>query len=71
MKELGKKIVQERKKAKLSRESLARKCGVSVSAIQKYERGERLPKLETIQKIADVLNVPVSQFLENWYFVVF
>lgn len=36
---------------------------ISPDALAKYERGEREPKLETWQKLADFFNVPVDYLL--------
>lgn len=39
---------------------LAEKVDTSVSTIARLEAGENLPKTETLEKIADVLNITVS-----------
>lgn len=41
---------------------LAKNIGVSRSTIAKYENGERTPPLSTLQKIADYLKIPISEF---------
>ena len=48
-----------RKSQGLSQVELARKTGISNQAISFYERGERHPKIETWQKLADYFNVSV------------
>ena len=39
------------------------KVKISPDALAKYERGDREPKLETWQKLADFLDVPVDYLL--------
>lgn len=58
--EIGQSIQEARKKAKLTQKELAEKVGIATITIQQYERGVRTPKIETLQKISDVLNI-------SWY----
>lgn len=44
----------------LSQQMLADRLGVSKSSINMYERGEREPKLETLEVIADFFNVDMG-----------
>jgi len=64
-KDLGKKIREIRKKKKFTQEELAWKTGVSPNFIGLIERGQKSPSLETLIKIGEVLEVPVSTFFEN------
>ena len=43
-----------------TQKQLAEKCGMYESQIRKYETGKANPKIETLQKIAKALEVPVS-----------
>ena len=61
--ELGQIIQEKRKKAGLTQKELAKKIGVATITIQQYERGLREPKLETVARIAEALNVSVSEFI--------
>jgi len=45
---------------KLTQEKLAQKSRVSTRAMQNYERGERLPDVQTVQRIAQALDVTVD-----------
>lgn len=56
---IGEEIRLERKRAGLTQKQLAERLGVTHALIGQYERGERHPKLETIQRIADALNINV------------
>ena len=57
----------------LSKKELAEKVGVSSMAITYYENNERRPSMQTINALAEALNIKVSDFLsarnENLVFV--
>lgn len=57
VKETGKYIRQYRKIAGLTQEELAQKVGISTMSIRRYENGERMAARETIETIAQVLDV--------------
>lgn len=57
--DFGNRIKELRIKNGLSQTELADKTGVSEQAISFYENGKRHPKIETWQKIANVLNTSV------------
>ena len=48
----------------LSQQELAKRAGVSQTAIYQWEKGSRTPKIDAIAKLADALNVqPVNLFM--------
>jgi transcriptional regulator with XRE-family HTH domain len=49
----------------LGQEQLGYLLGVSAAMISQWERGERNPKNETLQKIADALEVSLSDLLRQ------
>ena len=53
-------IKEIRQEKKLSQKDLAKKLNISQQAISLYEKGDREPKLETWQKLADFFGVPTS-----------
>lgn len=57
----GKQIKEARVKAKLTQEKLAEKAEISVFTLQKYESDDRNPKIESLQKIANALGIPITQ----------
>ncbi len=59
---LGLRIKEARKIMGMSREDLAQSVGLTVNAIGGYERGEREPTLEKVERIAEVLRVDVAYF---------
>lgn len=63
---LGERIIRERKKFKLSAETLANKCGVSRSYITLIENGRRVPSTKVLPKLAQALNLKTNIIL-NWY----
>lgn len=61
----GEKIKQARKNAGITQKNLGDKLGVSPVMISQYESNTRNPKLQTLQKIADALNVTLSDLLTS------
>lgn len=49
-----------RMQREMTRKELASLTGISESAIQKYELGIRVPKIDALHKIADVLDINVN-----------
>ncbi len=62
---IGDNIRTQRKIAGLTQGRLAEKLHVPASLIGQYERGVRKPKLETLNRIADALQVPVSVLIDE------
>lgn len=59
------KIQALRKKSGLSQAELAKRAGISEISIRKYESGERCPKIETMSKIAEALQVPLYDLYDD------
>lgn len=59
----GEKIKKSRLEKKLSQKALGEKLGMPQQMIAQYESGKRQPKIETLGKIAMVLDIPVSDLL--------
>lgn len=60
---IGGKIAELRKELELSQEELAKKIGVSRSALSLYEIDRREPDLETVKKIASLFGVTTDYLL--------
>ena len=58
----GKRIKALRTAKKMSMSELSTKIGISKSLISQVERGEVLPSLTTLDKLASALQVPISKF---------
>ena len=50
-------VIAAREKAGLTREELARRAGVSLSAVKILEESGRLPGIAKLRRIADALNL--------------
>lgn len=55
-------LTQARRIARMSKTELRQRVGVSAAAIGQYERGEVKPRGETIEALADALQVPPGYF---------
>lgn len=66
--DIGEQIRNYRKKAGLSQKELGQKLGVSQQHIAQYENGKRIPKLETLKKIAEALDCDIFDIAEElWH----
>lgn len=54
---IGERIKEIRQEKNMTQKELGEKCGLADSAIRRYELGKANPKKETIQKIANALNI--------------
>lgn len=61
----GDKMLAVRKEKHITQEELAKKLGISLNAVGRYERGERDPQFLTACKIAQVLDAPLDSFVPN------
>lgn len=59
----GKRLLDTRKKRKLSQDELAKAIGVHAPVIGRYEREEVKPSIETATKIAEVLEVSLDYLI--------
>lgn len=62
-KEIGKNIKSIRQKKKISRSELAKKLELSYSSIEKHEQGQRGFNIDTLNKFAKALEVPITDLL--------
>lgn len=62
---IGEKIAKARKKVSLSQAQLAEQLFISPQAVGKWERGESIPDIVTINKLANILGVDLNYFSEN------
>lgn len=64
---IGDNIKKLRIEKRLKQLDLAEKSGISRVAIGNYERGDRIPNIEIVRKIATALDVPLNVLLDgNW-----
>ena len=63
--EIGKKIMNLRKKNGLSQEDLAEKVGVARQTISKWELGETSPDLKQSKELSKIFNVSLDELTDN------
>lgn len=59
------KLKKIRASKNLSQKQLASLANISEISIRKYEAGQRIPKIETISKLANALDVTVNDLLSD------
>ena len=67
---IGNKIAEARKKVNISQAQLAERLFISPQAVGKWERGESLPDIITLNRLAEILGVDLNYFSENFQSVV-
>lgn len=64
---VGSRIKLFRMKRGFTQSDLAREVGMSTISIRKYESGDRVPKVETLKKIASALKISVLELVgDDW-----
>lgn len=63
--QIGSKIRELRKHKNLTQKDLGNKVGLSEQAISQYERDERQPNLEILNKIAKALETTIAELMSN------
>jgi uncharacterized protein YjbI with pentapeptide repeats len=63
---IGNKIVSARKSVNLSQSALAQKVAISPQAVGKYERGESMPEIIVLHRLAEILGVELNYFSEKF-----
>lgn len=62
---IGRRIAERRKVLRLTQNELAERVGVSFQAVSSWERGEYLPDLEKLERIAESLDTSVAFLVEE------
>ena len=62
--EIGERIRKFRTQQKMSQESLALEAGLHQAYIGKIERGEKCPTVDTLNRIAVGLHIPLSKLID-------
>jgi uncharacterized protein YjbI with pentapeptide repeats len=65
-KSIGNKIAAARKKINLSQAELAQQVSISPQAVGKWERGESMPDISTLNRLAEILGVDLNYFSETF-----
>lgn len=60
----GQRLRQLRRQNNITQERLAEFIGVSVDLISNIERGINAPSFETLEKLAEILDVPIKELFD-------
>ncbi|WP_343633892.1 pentapeptide repeat-containing protein [Fluviicola sp.] len=63
---IGERITEARKKTAVSQAGLAELLFISPQAVGKWERGESMPDILTLNRLAEILQVDLNYFSENF-----
>lgn len=63
---IGNKIAEARKKSNLSQAELANKISISPQAVGKWERGESMPDITTLNRLAEMFGVDLNYFSDSF-----
>ncbi|MFA5046221.1 MAG: pentapeptide repeat-containing protein [Paludibacter sp.] len=63
---IGNKIAEARKKKNISQAQLAQQLFISSQAVGKWERGESMPDIITLNRLAEILEVDLNYFSEGF-----
>lgn len=63
-KSIGNKIAEARKNSNLSQAELAQQVSISPQAVGKWERGESMPDITTLHRLAEIFGVDLNYFSE-------
>lgn len=66
---IGKRLKELRITRNLTQEELGKMINVTKVSICCYEKGTRLPSLETLSELADIFNVSIDYFVGHDYYV--
>lgn len=61
---LGKNLLAARKKLDLTQEEVAERSGVQAGEVSRIERGQRDPKVSTLERLAAALEVAPGRLLD-------
>ncbi len=62
---IGNKIAEARKRINISQAQLAQRLFISAQAVGKWERGESMPDIITLNRLAEILGVDLNYFSEG------
>ncbi len=62
---MGEFLLNQRKNKNLSQENLAEIIGVTFQAVSKWERGEAIPDILTLEKLAKLYNISIDEIISG------
>jgi transcriptional regulator with XRE-family HTH domain len=63
--EIGLRIKQLRNEKGVTQQELAWKLQITIACLSRYERGHRIPRMDTIEKIAKIFDADLNYFLDH------
>jgi transcriptional regulator with XRE-family HTH domain len=63
---IGNKITEARKRLNISQAQLAQQLFISSQAVGKWERGESMPDIITLNRLAEILGIDLNYFSEKF-----
>lgn len=63
---IGNRIAEARKRINISQAQLAQRLFITAQAVGKWERGESMPDIITLNRLAEILGVDLNYFSENF-----
>jgi uncharacterized protein YjbI with pentapeptide repeats len=63
---IGKKIAEARKRSNLSQAELANKISISPQAVGKWERGESMPDIITLNRLVEIFGLDLNYFSDSF-----
>jgi transcriptional regulator with XRE-family HTH domain len=66
-KSIGNRIAEARKKINLSQAELAQQISISPQAVGKWERGESMPDIATLNRLAEIFGVDLNYFSDSFH----
>lgn len=67
---VGNKIAEARKKSNHSQAELANKISISPQAVGKWERGESMPDITTLNRLAEIFGVDLNYFSDSFQSII-
>jgi transcriptional regulator with XRE-family HTH domain len=63
--QFGRNLRKERTRLAISQDALAKAAGLTTDAVQKIELGKRRPRIDTVLKLAQALEIDPCEFFEG------
>ena len=63
----GEKIRTVRQLRNMTQKQVGQKCGINEANLRKYESGRQIPKLDTLKRIAEAMDVGVEDLVSDEY----
>lgn len=62
---IARRLKTARIRHQLSREALSEQVGVSAKSIQRYEEAKQMPRMKTLERLSEVLDIPLDSLFRE------